>query len=268
MGSPRTISGFLKTRDGDLNQPSWYWLWPSQGRRWGQRTRHLGDLWGAEPSCISFPPQTSEVWRMSLLTQEYSACERFPDGTGDHYYNFGICNPFISFLYMVFAIKVLEKVKVNKNMQKYWGLNISSFFFSSFIVLFSVYYYLGKSLTTHSLRPQCPHKIRHKISPLPSYQHSVAANRHLVTVASITSRQFQVCLLWCATEAEDPVTLLVKYIHFQGLELNLHVFTLDWNLPLILLYNWQGEWQESTTERSCYMIYGNYPAYCQLDSSS
>lgn len=68
--------------------------------------------------------------------------------------------------------------------------------------------------------------------------------------------------MWCATEAEDGVTLLVKYIRFQGLELNLHVFSLDRKLPLVPLYNWQGEWQESATERSFWQL------PCLLDSSS
>lgn len=105
----------------------------------GERTRHLGNLWRPETSCSSSPPQTSGVWRMSLLTHKYSVYEKLPDMTGDHYYNFGICNPLTSFLYMVFIIKVLEKVKVNNNMQKYLGLIT---FFSLFICLFSLCYFL------------------------------------------------------------------------------------------------------------------------------
>lgn len=134
--------------------------------------------------------------------------------------------------------------------------------FNYFLFFFIYLFVLCLLLLGESLIPQCPHKIRHVINPLPSYQHPLSAsdyacNEHLVTVISITSRWFQVCHLWCATEAEDPVTVLVKYIHFKGLELILHIFSLDWNLPLIPLYNWQ----ESATERSGYIVYGNYHAY-------
>lgn len=39
---------------------------------------------------------------------------------------------------MVFMIEVLEKVKVNKNMQKYWGLIVYPFFPSSFDCYLSI----------------------------------------------------------------------------------------------------------------------------------
>lgn len=73
---------------------------------------------------------------MSLLSQEYSAHETFQDVTG-HYYNFGTCNPFTSFLYMVFMIKILGKIKVNKNMQQILRFNyffLHVFFYSLFII--------------------------------------------------------------------------------------------------------------------------------------
>ncbi|RMC12605.1 hypothetical protein DUI87_10127 [Hirundo rustica rustica] len=78
------------------------------GQNIGAKKQTFGEPMGTRD--IMFIFSIPDFWRMSLLTKEHSAHERFSDVTGDHYYNFGICNPFTSFLYMAFAIKILEKL--------------------------------------------------------------------------------------------------------------------------------------------------------------